>query len=96
MPDVNPIYQPEDQVWLKSYLKGQEKGAKLQPKFIGPYRVLQALLYQVYKIARGGRKTLQHEGTIKMYYASEDPGQTENRVEPPRHEETPAQENRGL
>ena len=57
MPDVNPIYQPGDQVWLKSYPKGQEKGAKLQPKFIGPYRVLRALLYQVYKVARGGKKT---------------------------------------
>ena len=61
MPDIGPIYQPGDQVWLKFYYKGKGKGAKLQPKFIDPYRVLRALPYQVYKVERGGRKTLQHE-----------------------------------
>ena len=92
MPDVDPIYKPGDQVWLKSYFKGRGKGAKLQPKFIGPYRVLRALPYQVYEVERGGRKTLQHEGRIKMYYASEDPRRVEDRVEPPRQEATPTQE----
>ena len=97
MADIEPIYRPGDQVWLKSYFKGKGKGAKLQPKFIGPYRVLRALPYQVYEVERGGRKTLQHEGRIKMYYAGEDTERvrdvnprrdTPTREEVPREEET--------
>ena len=86
MPDVHPIHQPEDQVWLKSYFKDRVKGAKLQPKFIGPYRVLRALPYQVYKVEKEERKALQHEGRIKMYYASDDPRRKEERLEPPRND----------
>ena len=88
MPDVDPIYQPGDQVWLKSYFKSRGKGAKLKPKFIGPYRVLRALPYQVYKVEKGGRKTLQHEERINMYYASEESRRKKGQVEPPKNDET--------
>ena len=29
MPDIGPIYQPGDQVWLKFYYKGKGKGAEV-------------------------------------------------------------------
>ena len=102
MTDIKPIYQPGDQVWLKSYFKGKGKGAKLKPKFIGPYRVLRALRYQVYEVERGGRKTLKHEGRIKMYYVREDSERERDvdpkrdvptREEPPREEKTVPEEN---
>ena len=46
----------------------------------------------MYEIERGGRKTLQHEGRIKMYYASEDPKRGKNRAEPQSNEEVPTRE----
>lgn len=56
-----------DRVWLKSYFKGKGRGAKLQPKYIGPYLVTKALPYQTYEMERNGKRTIQHEGRVKLY-----------------------------
>ena len=87
MPNINPIYQPGDQVWLKSYLKEKGRGVKLQPKFIGPYRVLRALPYQVYEVEWGSWKTLQHEERIKVYYPGKESRRRTERKDLPRKEE---------
>lgn len=70
------LYKPGDEVWLKSYYKGTGRGAKLQPKYVGPYKVIRALPYQAYEVERRNRRSIQHEGRIRLYYP---PEQDENR-----------------
>ena len=56
-----------DRVWLKSYFKGKGRGAKLQPKYVGPYSITKVLPFQTYQMERRGKLTVQHEGRIKLY-----------------------------
>ena len=61
-----------DRVWLKSYFKGVGRGAKLKPKYVGPYLITKALPFQTYEMQRNGRLTTQHEGRIKLYLSPSD------------------------
>ncbi|XP_067942022.1 uncharacterized protein [Watersipora subatra] len=54
-------------VWLKSYFKGKSRGAKLQPKYVGPYSITKVLPFQTYQMERRGKLTIQHEGRIELY-----------------------------
>ena len=62
-----PLYQVGDKVWLKSFYKPRGRGAKLQPKYVGPYNITAALPYQTYEMERNGETSVQHEGRIKRY-----------------------------
>lgn len=65
-------FQPGEQVWLRSFFQGQGRGAKLRPKYVGPYTVKRSLQHQTYEVERLGRSTIQHEGRIKRYVARQD------------------------
>ena len=64
--DVEPLFKVGDKVWLKSFYKGRGRGTKLQPKYVEPYTITKTLPFQTYKIERQGRKSVQHEGRIKL------------------------------
>jgi len=64
--DVEPLFKVGDKVWLKSFYKGRSRGAKLQPKYVGTYTVTKILPFQTYEMKRQGRKSVQHEGRIKL------------------------------
>lgn len=89
-PNINPICQPGDQVRLKSYYKERGKGAKLQPKIIGPYRVLRALPYQVHEVELEGGILCSLGRRIKMYYAGEEPRRCTDKKNPLRIQEATA------
>jgi len=57
--DEPPLYQGH---W------GQ--AAKLQPKFIGPYVVVEAMPNHTYKLERSGQVSVQNEARLKPYWAS--------------------------
>ena len=80
-----PRFTPGDKVWLKSYYKGKGRGAKLLPKYVGPYEIVRCLPHQVYEMSRHGRTSIQHEGRIKAY----NPRAThEDKSAPDKHQQT--------
>lgn len=68
-----PLFKVGDMVYLKAHQprRGQAKAKKLQPKFIGPYLVLQALPYHTYRVSRDGRQTIEHEARMKLHIPRE-------------------------
>ena len=64
-----PLFKIGDLVWLKSHQrrKGMAQARKLQPKFIGPYKIIEALPYHTYRLSRDGKETVEHEGRIKLH-----------------------------
>lgn len=62
------LFKNGDLVWLKSYQrkKSMARACKLQPKFIGPYKITEGLPYNTYRLARDGNETIEHEGQIKL------------------------------
>ena len=64
--EEEPRFKRGDKVWLKSYFNKKGRGAKLQPKYVGPYLVTKPLPYQTYEMERKGKLTVQHEGRIKL------------------------------
>ena len=66
-----PLFKAGDLVWLKSYQhkKGMARARKLQPKFIGPYKITEVLPYHTYRLSRNGKETVEHEGRIKLHVA---------------------------
>ena len=65
--EEEPKFVKGDQIWLKSYFKTKGRGTKLQPKYVGPYRITKSLPYQTYEMERNGKLSVQHEGRIKLY-----------------------------
>ena len=63
-------YKEGDKVWLKSYYQGQGRGAKLRPKYVGPYTITKVLPFQTYRMVKDGKYSVQHEGRIKAYVES--------------------------
>ena len=57
-----------DQVWLKLYFSTKGRRTKLQPKYVGPYRITESLPYQTYDMLRNGKLSVQHEGKIKLHH----------------------------
>jgi len=50
-----PLYQVGDRVWMENYHGCRGQSAKLQPKFVGLYLVVEALPNHTYKIERSGQ-----------------------------------------
>jgi len=48
--DEPPLYQAGNCVWMVSHCRHREWAAKLQPKFVGPYVVVEAMPNHTYKI----------------------------------------------
>jgi len=50
-----PLYQVGDWVWMVSYRRRRGQSAKLQPKFVGPYCVVEVLPNHTYRVERSGQ-----------------------------------------
>jgi len=67
-----PLYQTGDWVWMVNYHRRHEQAAKLQPRFVRPYVVVEAMPDHTYKIERSGQVFIQNEARLKPCWASPD------------------------
>ena len=67
------LFRPGDFVWLENKRRRREVNPKLQPKFVGPYEVLQAFDNHTYKIGRQGQESNQSEMRLKKYTRATQP-----------------------
>ena len=80
-----PLFAPEDLVWLENKRRRKGENPKLQPKFVGPYRVVEVCGKHTYKVERSGQTSLQHEGQLKPHrVCPEATGQAPTLLEPSR------------
>ena len=83
--EAPPLFAPGDLVWLENRRKKKGENPKLQPKFVGPYHVLEACGKHTYKLERQGQTSTQHETRLKPYRpCPEAAGQAPTRLEPSR------------
>jgi len=74
-----------DWVWMVSYRRRRGQSAKLQPKFVGPYCIIEVLPNHTYRVERSGQLSVQSEQRLKPYQASPDAvGQAPPLLEPNR------------
>jgi hypothetical protein len=79
------LFVEDDLVWLLNKRRRKGENPKLQPRFLGPYRVVEARANHTYKIERQGQCSVQNEGRLKLYYPCNEPlGKAPARVEPRR------------
>ena len=80
-----PLFAPGDLVWLENKRRKKGENPKLQPKFIGPYHVLEVCGKHTYKLERQGQISTQHESRLKAHKpCPEATGQAPTRLEPSR------------
>jgi len=83
--DDPPLYKVGDWVWMTSHRRRRGQAAKLQPKFVGPYCVIEVMANHTYKVERSGQVSVQNEARLKPYWASPDAaGQAPPLLEPAR------------
>jgi len=70
--DDSPLYKVGDWVWMTSHRRRHRQAAKLQPKFVGPYCVIEVMPNHMYKVERSGQVSVQNEAQLKLYWASPD------------------------
>jgi len=79
------LYQVRDWVWMVSYRRQCGQSAKLQPKFVDPYCVVEVLPNHTYHVERSGQVSVQSKQCLKPYHASPDAvGQAPPLLEPNR------------
>jgi len=61
-----------DWVWIVNHRRLRGQAVKLQPKFVGPYVVVEAMPNHTYKIERSGPESIENEARLKPYWASPD------------------------
>jgi hypothetical protein len=68
------LFKEGDWVWLKSKQKGKgmANARKLQPKFIGPFKIIESLPYHTYRVSKDGKSTIEHEGRIKLHVTASE------------------------
>jgi len=57
---------------MASHCRRRGPSAKLQLKFVGPYRIAEALPNHTHKVERSGQVAVQNEACLKPYGASPD------------------------
>jgi len=55
-----------------SHRRRRGQVAKLQPKFVGPYCVIEVMPNHTYKVERSGQVSIQNEARVKPYWVSLD------------------------
>jgi hypothetical protein len=73
--------------WVLMINKRRRKGQnpKLQPKFVGPYEVLESYPSHTYKLERQNQISVQNEGRLKIYRpCGTNAGQAPGLIEPTR------------
>ena len=62
-----PVFAEGDTVWMVSKRRRKGDCHKLQPKFIGPYRVLEVYPNHTYKLECRGQLSVEHERRLKRH-----------------------------
>ena len=62
-----PLFIQGDLVWLENKRRKKGDNPKLQPKFVGPYEVIEAYSNHTYGIERSGQVSLQNECRLKLF-----------------------------
>jgi len=57
---------------MVNYCRRRGQAAKLQPKFVGPYVIVEAMPNYTYKIEQSRQVAIQNEACLKPYWASPD------------------------
>jgi len=57
---------------MVNHRRRRGQAAKLQPKFVGPYVVVEAIPNYTYEIERSRQVSIQNEARLKQYWASLD------------------------
>ena len=69
-----PLYIKGDLVWLVSKRKyGSLISRKLQPEFIGPYKIIAVWPNHVYRVEKNGQSSVEHESRLKPFRACMNP-----------------------
>ena len=68
-----PLFAVGDLVWMENKRRRKGENPKLQPKFVGPYEVLEVLSGHTYRVKRQHQQSVQHESHLKPYRACEEP-----------------------
>jgi len=68
--DEPPLYQTGNWVWMLSYWRKCGQPAKLQPKFVGPYCIIEVLPNHTYRVECSRQISVQSEKRLKPYWAS--------------------------
>jgi len=83
-------------VWMVNYRRRRGKAAKLQPKFVGPYAVVEVMPNHTYRLERSGQISVQNEARLKPYWASPGAaGEAPPLLEPRRQAATRGRQRRG-
>jgi len=70
---------------MVSYRRRRGQSAKLQPKFVEPYCIIEVLPNHTYRVERSGQVSVQNEQRLKLYEGSPDAaGQAPPLLEPAR------------
>jgi len=79
---------------MTSHRRRRGQAAKLQPKFMGPYCVVEVMPNPTFRVERSGQVSVQNEARLKPYWASPDAaGQAPPVLEPACH---PPMRGRGM
>jgi len=68
-----PLYQVRDWVWMVSYRRRHRQPAKLQPKLVEPFCVIEALPNYMYRVERSGQVLVHNEQWLKPCHGRSDP-----------------------
>jgi len=66
------LYKVGDWVWMTSHRWRRIQAANLQPKFMGPYCVMELMPNHTYKVECSGQVSVQKEARLKPYWVSPD------------------------
>jgi len=70
--DDAPLYKVGDWVWMTSHHRRRRQAANLQPKFVGPYCVIEVMSNHTYKVERSGQVSIRNKAWLKPYWAGPD------------------------
>ena len=63
-----PLFSEGDLAWLGNKRRRKGENPKLQPKYVGPYAILQSFANHTYKLERQGQASIQNECMLKPYF----------------------------
>ena len=91
-----PSFHTGQLVWLKTKRFSKGKSQKLQPKYTGPYTIVEVGNNHTYLVEQHGRRSREAESRLKAYIpAGHEEGRSPNLVEPKRQLARPGMGCRG-
>ena len=84
--EEEPLYRIGDRVWMVNHQRRRGEMPKLQPKYVGPYTIVEVFPNHTYRVEKNGYQTVQSEGRLKPFTACE---QEAGRAPPTRESRRP-------